>query len=96
MCAAQEDAGRRYRESTDKDSRLIIHPKLTNPIPGTEASLKVKLARKIPHKKRVKKRLAGLHQVFIPGAYVTKSSLTTTKINEAGRSPVKVRDIDIA
>ena len=96
MCAAQQDAGHGYRDSTEKESRFIVQPKLTNPIPRTEASLKVKLARKLPHKKRTKKQLGGLYEVLKPGAYVTKSSPTTTIISEPGRLPVKVRDTDIA
>ena len=63
MCQAQQNAVRRYGDSTEKESRFIIHPKLTNPIPRTAASLKVKLARKLPHKKRAKKQLAGLYEV---------------------------------
>ena len=50
MCQAQQDAGRRYRDSDDKESCFIIHSKLSNPIPTTEASLKVKLAQKLPNK----------------------------------------------
>ena len=66
---------------------------MTNPIPRTDASLNVKGAQKLPHKK---KQLAGLYEVLKPGAFVTKSLPTTTIINEPGRSPVKVRDSDIA
>ena len=51
MCRAQQDAGRRYRDSDNKESRFIIHPKILNPIPRTEASLNIKLARKLPNKK---------------------------------------------
>ena len=96
MCAAQQDAGCRYRDSTDENSRFIICPKLTNPIPRTEASLKVKIARQHPHKKRRKKQLAGLYEVLKPGANVTKSSPITTIFNDPGRSLAKVRDRDIA
>ena len=32
MCRAQQDTGRRYRDSDNKESRFIIHPKLTDPI----------------------------------------------------------------
>ena len=92
MCKAQQDAGRRYGDSTNKESRFIIHPKLTNPIPRAEAYLNVKLARKLPHKTRAKKQLAGLYQVLKTGAFVTKSSRTRTIINEPGQSPFKVRD----
>ena len=96
MCQASLDAGSRYRDSEDKESRFITHPKLTDPIPRTEKSLSVKLARKLPNKKRAKSQLAGLYEVLKPGSTVTKSSPTTTIINEPGRSPVKVRDSDLA
>ena len=96
MNKAQQDAGFRYRDSENKESRFIIHPKLTNPIPRTEKSLNVKLARKLPNKKRAKRQLAGLYEVLKPGSFVTKSSPTTTIINEPGRSPIKVRDSDLA
>ena len=45
MCRAQQDAGRRYRDSDNKESRFIFHSKISNPIPRTEASLNFKLAR---------------------------------------------------
>ena len=96
MCRAQQDAGRHYRHSDNRESRFIIHPKLRDPIPRTEKSLNVKLARKLPNKKRAKRQLAGLYEVLQPGSFVTKSSPTTTIINEPGRSPVKVRDSDLA
>ena len=96
MCQAKQDANRRYRDSDNKESRFIIQPKISNPIPRTEASLKVKPARKLPNKKRAKKQLSGLYEVLKPGSYVTKSSPTTNIINKPGRSPVKVRDSDLA
>ena len=96
MCRAEQDTGRRYRNSDNKESRFIIHPKISNPIPRTEASLNIKLARKLPNKKRAKRQLADLYEVLKPGSYVTKSSPTTTIINEPGRAPVKVRDSDLA
>ena len=96
MNKEQQDSGLRYRDSDDKESRFIIHPKLSNPIPRTEKSLSVKLARKITNKKRAKRQLAGLYEVLKPGSFVTKSSPTTTIINEPGRMPVKVRDSDLA
>ena len=96
MCQTSLDAGQRYRESNNKESRFITHPQITDPIPRTEQSLKVKLARKLPNKKRAKRQLAGLYEVLKPGSFVTKSSPTTTIINEPGRSPVRVRDSDLA
>ena len=96
MCQSSIDAGQRYRDSDNKESRFITHPQLTDPKPRTEQSLNDKLARKIPNKKRAKRRLAGLYEVLKPGSFVTKSSPTTTIINEPGRPPVKVRDSDLA
>ena len=96
MCQASLDAGQRYRESDNKESRFITYPQITDPIPRTEQPLKVKLARKLPNKKRAKRQLAGLYEVLKPGSFVTKSSPTTTIINEPGRAPVKVRDSDLA
>ena len=96
MCQASLDAGQRYRESDNKESRFITHPQITDPIPRTEQSLNVKLARKLPQQKRAKRQLAGLYEVLKPGSFVTKSSPTTTIINEPGRTPVKVRDSDLA
>ena len=96
MCQSSLDAGQRYRDSDNKESRFITHPQLTDPKPRTEQSLNDKLARKIPNKKRAKRRLAGLYEVLKPGSFVTKSSTTTTIINEPGRPPVKVRDSDLA
>ena len=65
------------------------------PFPG-QKSLSVKLARNLPKKKRAKRQLAGLYEVLKPGSFVTKSPPTTTIINEPGRSPVKVRNTDLA
>ena len=94
MCRAQQDENRRYRDSDNKESRFTIHQKISNPIPRTAASLNIKLARKLPIKKRAKRQLAGLYEVL--GSYVTKSSSTTTIINEPGRTHVKVRNSDLA
>ena len=58
--------------------------------------MEVKLARKLPIKKRAKRQLAGLYEVLKPRSYVTKSSPTKTIINEPGRAPVKIRDCDLA
>ena len=44
MCQSSLEAGQRYRESDNKESRFITHPQITDPIPRTEQSLKVKLA----------------------------------------------------
>ena len=96
ICRAKQDAGRRYRDSDNKESQFIIHLKISNPIHRTEASLNIKIARKLPNKRRAKKQLAGLYEVLKPGSYVIKSSPRTTIINEPGRAPVKLRDRDLA
>ena len=96
MCRAQQDAGRRYHDSDNKELRFILHPKNSNPIPTTEASLNIKLARKLPNKSRGKRQLAGLYEVFKTGSYVTKSSPTTLIINKPGRASGKIRDSDLA
>ena len=96
MCRAQHDAGRCYRDHENKELQFILHPKILNPLPRTEASLNIKFARKLPNKKRAKRQLAGLYEVLKPGSYVTKSYPTTTIFNEPGRATVKVRDSDRA
>ena len=96
MCQASLDAGSCCRDSDDKESRFVTHPKLTDTIPRTEKALSVKLAQKLPNKTRAKRQLAGLYEVLKPGSFVTKSSPTTTIINEPGRSPEKVRDSNLA
>ena len=65
MCRAQQDAGRRYRDSDNKELRFIIHLKFKDPIPRTEKSLNIKLARR---------QLAGLYEVLQHGSFVKKSS----------------------
>ena len=52
MCRAQQNTGRRYRDSGNKELRFTIHPKISNLVPRTEAMLNVKLARKLPNKRR--------------------------------------------
>ena len=48
MHKAQVDAGRRYNGEHNKSvSRFIMQPKLNNPIPRSEKSLDLKLARKV-------------------------------------------------
>ena len=92
---AQLDAGRRYNGDKNKSvSRFILHPKLTNPIPRTERSLELKLARKIS--KRSKKDLRGFWETLVPGCTVVRTSPTTTAIKEPGVPEVKVRNSDIA
>ena len=95
MQKAQVDAGRRYNGAHNKSvSRFIVHPKLNNPIPRTEQSLDIKLARKVT--KRSKRDLRGLWETLAPGSTVVRTSDTTTVIKEPGVPEVCVPNSDIA
>ena len=95
MQKAHVDAGRRYNGDHNKSiSRFIIHPKLNNPIPRTERSLDLKLARKVM--KRSKRDLRGLRETLAPGSTVVRTPDTTTVIKEPGVPEVSVRNSDIA
>ena len=95
MQKAQVDAGRRYNGEHNKSvSRFIVHPKLNNPIPRSEKSIDLKLARK--ETKRSKRDLHGLWETFTPGSTVVRTSDTTTVIKEPGFPEVLVRNSDIA
>ena len=82
MCRAQQDAGLRYRDSDNKESRFITHAKISNPIPRNEASLNIKLARKLPNKTRAKRQLAGLYEVLKPGSHVPQRQQSSTSQGE--------------
>ena len=95
MQRAKVDAGRRYNGEHNKSvSRFILHPKLNNPIPRSEKSLDLKLARKVT--KRSKRDLRGLWETLAPGSTVVRTSDTTTVIKEPGVPEVSVRNSDIA
>ena len=69
-------------------------PQIKQPIPRTEKSLDIKLARKVS--KRSKRDLRGLWKTLAPGSTVVRTSPTTTVIKEPGVPEVRVRNIDIA
>ena len=95
MQKAQVEAGRRYNGDKNKSiSRFIMHPKLNNPVPRTERSLELKLARKVS--KRSKKDLRELWETLAPGRTVVRTLPTTTAIEEPGVPEVKVRKSDVA
>ena len=95
MQKAQVDAGRRYNGEHNKSvSRFIMHSKLNNPIPRSEKSLDLKLARKVT--KRSKRDLRGLWETLAPGSTVVRTSDTTTVIKEPGVPEVRVRNSDFA
>ena len=95
MTKAQVDAGRWYIGDKNKSvSRLIHHPKITNPISETEQSLELILAQKFS--KRSKRDLRGLWETLAPSSTAVRTSPTTTAIKEPGVPEVKVRNSDIA
>ena len=52
-----KEAMKRQKDDPNKESRLISHPDVGQPIPRTESSLEVKLAKTRPRTKRSKKSL---------------------------------------
>ena len=95
MQKAEVDAGRRYNGDKNKTvSRFTMHPKLNNPIPRSEKSLDIMLARKVS--KRSKRDLRGLRETLVPGSTIVRTSPTTTVIKETGVPEVRVRNGDIA
>ena len=69
---------------------------MSRPIPCSERSIQVKLARKIHESQPQKKNLDGLYEVLAPGSTVCKISPTTSVIKEPNRQEVRVRNSDIA
>ena len=70
MQKAQVHARRRCNGEHNKSvSRFIIHPKLNNPIPRSEKSLDLNLARKVT--KRSKRDLRSLWETLAPGSTVS-------------------------
>ena len=95
MQKAQVDAERGCNGDKNKSiSRFIMHPKLNNPIPRSERSLEVKLARKVS--KRSKRDLRGLWETLASGSTVARTLPTATVIKEPGVPEVRVRNNDIA
>ena len=80
----------------DGEQRLIWSKGVSGPIPCSERSIQVKLARKIHDSQRQKKSLDGLYEVLAPGSTVCKVSPTTSVIKEPNRQEVRVRNSDIA
>ena len=88
MTKVQVDLDRHYnRDKNTSVSRFILHPKLTNPIPRTERSLEIKLARKISN--RSIRDLRGLWETLATGSTVVRTYPTTTAINEPDVPEVK-------
>ena len=79
----------------DDEQRLIRSEGISRPIPCSERSVQVKLARRL-HENQKQKNLAGLYEVLVPGSTVCKVSPTTSVIKEPNRQEVRVRNSDIA
>ena len=80
----------------DGKQRVIKSEGVFRPIPCSERSIQVKLARKIHESQRQKKNLDGLYEVLAPGSTVCKVSPTTSVIKEPNRQEIRVRNSDIA
>ena len=91
-----KEAMKRQRDDPNKASRLISHPDVGQPIPRTETSLELKLAKKRPQTKRSKKSLDGIYDVLAPGSSVIKTTENTSVIKEQGKREVTIRNSDLA
>ena len=80
----------------EKESRMISHPEIVLPVPRTETSLAVKLAKKKPKTKRSKKSLDGCYEVLAPVSSVVKTNTYTSVIEEPGKRNVIIRNSDLA
>ena len=91
-----EDAARTRNADPEIEFRMISHPEVGLPVPRTETSLAVKLAKKKPKTKRSKKSLDGLYEVLAPGCSVVKTDIYTSVIKEPGKRDVTIRNSDLA
>ena len=95
MSRATREAKNRERASTDGESSFL-KTKAFRPIPLKERAVELNLAQKIHGKKRSKKNLEGLFEVFAPGSHILKVSPMTSTIKEPEKPIVTVRNSDIA
>ena len=96
ICAANARAKKEEKIMKDVERRLIKSEGIFRPIPCSERSLQVKLARKIQESQRQKKNLDGFYEVLAPRSPVCKVSPTTSVLKEPNRQEVRVRNSDIA
>ena len=87
-----KDAARRRNADPEKESRMISHPEVGLPVPRTETSLAVKLAKKKPKKKS----LDGLYEVLAPRFSVVKTDTNSSDIKEPGKRDVTIRNSGLA
>ena len=86
----------RISKMKDGEQRFIKSEGVSRPIPCTERSIQIKLARKLHEIQRQKKNLDELYELLAPGSTVCKVSPTTSVIKEPNRQEVRVRTSDIA
>ena len=96
ICAASARAQKEEDKMKDGEQRLIWSVGMSRPIPCSERSIQVKLARKIHDSQRLNKNLDGLYEVLAPGSTVCKVSPTTSVFKEPNRQEVRVQNSDIA
>ena len=94
--AASSRARAEQEKRNDGEQRLIRSEGIFRPIPCSERSVQVKLARKLHENQRQKKNLDGSFEVLAPGSTVCKVSPTTSVMKEPNRQEVRVRNYDIA
>ena len=83
------------RNETTEKNVLVSSDAVCPPIPCSERSVQVKLARKL-HDNQRQKKLDGLYEVLAPGSTVCKVSPMTSVIKEPHKQEVRVRNSDIA
>ena len=96
ICVANTRAHEEQEKIKDGESRLMRSEGNTRPIPRSERSKQLKIARKIHAAQRQKKDLDRLYEVLVPGSTVLKISPTTRVKKETNRPEVRVRNSDIA
>ena len=96
ICAANSRAQKEEDKMKDGQQQLIWSEGVSRPIPCSERSIQVKIARKIHESQRQNKNLDGLYEVLAPGSTVCKISPTTSVIKEPNRQEVRVQNSDIA
>ena len=96
FCAANNLAQKEQEKVKYCESRLIWSEGLARPIPCSERSVQVKIARKIHESPSQKKNLDCVYEVLAPGSTVRKISPTASVVKEPNRQEVRVRNSDIA
>ena len=90
MCAASALARAEQEKRKDGEERFLNSEGVSRPIPCSERSVQVKLARKLHESQRQKKNLDGLYEVVAPGSTVqsrphNKCDQRTTQARSAGQ-----------